>query len=78
MGPVTWPGCYDIYGITSDGGILCFSCMEKERRNIIDSISTKRDDGWRIVGVDATCNTDSEVTCEHCNTTLQKFFTKGS
>jgi hypothetical protein len=74
MGPYAWPGGYDVYGITSDGAALCHDCMGKERRWIADAIATKDDNGWRIVGLDATCNTDGDVTCDHCGVTLQEEF----
>ena len=76
FGPFAWPGMNDIYAITSDGGTLCHKCMSSERRAIVDSIATKCDDGWRVVALDATCNTDSEVRCDHCNTVLQKDWTE--
>lgn len=71
-GPYAWPGGYDVYGITSDGAVLCRVCMNSERRSIIDSIATNARDGWKVEALDATCNTDSEVRCDHCNTVLQE------
>ena len=72
VGPYAWPGGYDTFFLTSDGGTMCHSCTVKERRSIVDSIATKCDDGWQVVAVDATCNTDGEVRCDHCNTVLQE------
>lgn len=66
-GPFTWPGAYDIFGITSDGAALCFDCMEKERRSIVWSIGNKVNDGWKVEAIDATCNVEDTVCCDHCN-----------
>jgi hypothetical protein len=78
VGPYAWPGGYDLYFMTSDGAALCHGCATKERRSVIDSIATKCNDGWRVVAVDATCNTDSEVRCDHCATVLQEDMTEGT
>ena len=72
MGPCAWPGGYDLYFVTSDGGCLCHACASKERRNVADSIATKCDDGWRVMAVDTTADTDSEVRCDHCNVVLKE------
>ncbi len=74
FGPYAWPGGYDHYFVTSDGGCLCHTCADAERRNIVDSVATKCDDGWRVVALDATCNTDSEVRCDHCSKVLQEAY----
>lgn len=70
IGPYAWPGGYDLYFITSDGGCICHACANKERRNIADSVATKCDDGWRVVALEATCDTDGPVQCDHCYTVL--------
>jgi hypothetical protein len=72
FGPYAWPGGYDIFAITSDGGVLCAKCMNAERRLIIDSIATKRNDGWQVAAIGTTADTDDEVRCDHCNTVLQE------
>jgi hypothetical protein len=72
MGQYAWPGGYEIYYITSDCGVLCVPCANKERRTILSSIVDACDDGWRVVAADAVCNTDSEVRCDNCYRVLQE------
>jgi len=48
-----WPGGYELFGLTSDGGILCVDCMRKEWRQIVWSIKNNVSDGWKVVGVDS-------------------------
>lgn len=72
MGPYAWPGGYDIFAITSDGGTLCADCMARERRVIVDAIARKDDSGWRVLAVDCTANTDSGVDCDNCGRTVQE------
>mgnify|MGYP000673876777 CR=1 FL=1 len=73
IGPYAWPGGYDVFAITSDGGTLCHDCYAtNERTNVVWSIANKCNDGWRVVAVDATCNVDGEVRCDHCNRIVQE------
>lgn len=67
----TWPGGYEIFGITSDGAALCCDCMKKEFKQIAWSIVKNVNDGWKVVTVDnmSNCEPDS-ITCDHCNKTL--------
>jgi hypothetical protein len=70
-GAYTFPGGYSIAYLTNDGAILCPSCVREELRNIIDSIRSRCNDGWLVVALDVSCNTDEgEFTCEHCNKTF--------
>lgn len=73
-GPFAWPGGYDTFAITHDGAALCYDCMDKERRLIADAIGNNLNDGWRVVAIDATCNTDSEVVCDHCGAVIAEDF----
>ena len=63
-GPYAWPGGYPCYFVTSDGAALSFKAAKEERRNIIDSIANRYDDGWRVVGVDVNYE-DSALYCDH-------------
>lgn len=69
-GPYAWPGGYDIFFTTTDGGALCYSCAEKERRLILDSIAHRYHDGWTVDGYDCTANYDQPLLCDHCNYTI--------
>jgi len=66
-GDYAFPGGYSIVYFTSDGAALCPSCVREELENVIDSIRTKCNDGWRVQYCDATCNMDEAPDCEHCN-----------
>ena len=63
-----FPGAYEIFGITTDGEILCIPCIN-DRDNPVHF--RPDNDGWGIVGFDAVCNTDSEIQCAHCNYVIQ-------
>ncbi len=68
-----WPGGYDMFYIMDDGGTLCAKCMNDESNPIHfeGDLEDNSNDGWKVIGVSATCNTDSEVRCDHCNVILQ-------
>lgn len=51
-----WPGGYEIFGVTSDGALLCCDCMRAEYRQIAYSRLHGLSDGWRVEGIDAACN----------------------
>lgn len=65
-----WPGGYELFGICSDGGILCCNCMRREYRLIAYARKHKIDDQWRVVAIDCAANYDSLVYCEQCNKTI--------
>ena len=72
-GPYAWPGGYPLFFITSDGAVLSFNAAKLERRNILDSIQTGTDDGWRIVGVDINYE-DSELICDHTGERIESAY----
>ena len=72
-GQYAWPGGYPCYFITSDGAALSFDAARKERRNILESIATRSNDGWRIVGLDINWE-DNELYCEHTNNKIQSAY----
>lgn len=51
-GPYAWPGGYPCYFVTNDGAALSWRSAYYNRRNILEAIANKLNDGWRIVGVD--------------------------
>ena len=63
-GAYAWPGGYPLYFITSDGAALSFEAAKTERRNILQSIAHRTNDGWRVIGADVNWE-DQELTCEH-------------
>jgi hypothetical protein len=43
---------------------ISFKAAKQERRNIIESIANRYDDGWRIVGMDVNYEDDT-LYCDH-------------
>ena len=67
-----WPGGYEIYGITSDGALLCCDCMRKEYKLIAWSRRHGCDDGWRVVALVLDCDSDGPEYCSHCNKVIEE------
>ena len=63
-GEFAWPGGYQMYFITSDGAALSFDAVRSELRSILDSVQTRSNDGWRVVGVDINYE-DNDLHCDH-------------
>lgn len=72
-GPYAWPGGYPCYFITSDGGALSFAAARAERRNILESIARRIDDGWRVVAMDVNWE-DGELTCDHTGERIESAY----
>ncbi len=72
-GPYAWPGCYPCYFITSDGAALSFEAAKKERRNILESIAHRLDDGWRVVAVEINWE-DGQLTCDHTGERIESAY----
>ena len=60
-------GGYDYFAIMEDGGTLCVDCVRDEWRTIVHSTRGNYRDGWHIMAMDSTGNTDSFVGCDHCS-----------
>jgi len=71
-GQYAWPGGYQLAFIAEDGCYICFDCVKAELRNVIDSIQTNTQDGWKVVAVDNVDEHDHDydAQCEHCNKIL--------
>lgn len=65
-GPYAWPGGYPLYLLTWDGAALCFTCGNKEARNIISAIADKRNDGWQCAACDTNWE-DDNLFCDSCS-----------
>ncbi len=61
----SWPGGYEIVGITCDGGCLCNKCMRANYKQIAWSVRQACDDGWLVDAVYSSADYD-ELTCDHC------------
>jgi hypothetical protein len=64
-GPYAWPGGYEMFLVTSDGGVLCFDCAKKEYRQLAYSMRHKLHDGWLVDG--CWVYEEGEEWCCHCN-----------
>jgi len=69
-GKFTFPGCYELFFITSDGAALCFDCAGGNFDLVADSIRGNHNDGWRIVACDIADHYEDGLYCDHCNKTL--------
>jgi hypothetical protein len=72
-GAYAWPGGYPIFLLANDGVSLCFECGRKEARNVINAISNKRNDGWRVVACNINYE-DSDMTYVHCDKTIESAY----
>lgn len=63
-GEYAWPGGYQMYFITNDGGALSFDAVREQLRNVIDSIQERSNDGWRVVACDINYE-DQDLVCDH-------------
>ena len=59
-----WPGGYELFAITDDGGILCNDCCKSEYYLIRTSYPG---DGWHVSAYDYAANLEEPEHCSHCN-----------
>jgi hypothetical protein len=64
QGPYAWPGGYPLFFLCRDGAALSFKAAKQERRNILESIANRSNDGWRVVALDVNWE-DSSLYCDH-------------
>ncbi len=65
-GPYAWPGGYPCFFITHDGEAMSHESVKRNLRQIMQSIHTHENDGWRIVGHDVNWE-DPHMVCVHSN-----------
>jgi hypothetical protein len=66
-----WPGGYEIYGVCSDGGVLCCDCMRAEYRQIAYARRHHLRYGWRVEAVTCTAYDDEPHGCDHCGKVIE-------
>jgi hypothetical protein len=66
---VAWPGCYPLYYLTKDGGVLCPECINKN----ISLVTDPDDSQWYIVAGDANYENTS-LYCDHCNERIESAY----
>lgn len=72
-GPYAWPGGYPCYFVTSDGEALSFEAARAERRNILEAIHNRSNDGWRVIGVDINWE-DADLHCAHTGKRIESAY----
>lgn len=66
---LAWPGCYPLYYITKDNGVLCPECVNKN----ISLVTDPDDSQWYIVAYDANYENTS-LYCDHCNERIESAY----
>lgn len=66
-----WPGGYEIFFVTSDGGVLCGACARSNYREIAAERRMKvSHGGWMILFADTTEDLSESCICDHCRREL--------
>lgn len=70
-----WPGGYPVHAITDDGDALCFPCLKRERRTILEAIRGGRGccDGWRVGGFIINWE-DPSLYCNQCGNRIESAY----
>lgn len=68
-GGFAWPGGYPVVFVCDDGSVLCHSCIKRNARSVMDSLTHKIRDGWRVMGCQIV-EGDEEEICDHCSTEI--------
>jgi hypothetical protein len=72
-GPYAWPGGYPMFFLTSDGEALSYAAVKQERRNILEAIRDKSNNGWRVVAVDINWE-DPDLYCSHTSERIESAY----
>jgi hypothetical protein len=67
-----WPGGYQIFLVTEDGGTLCCDCARREYRQIVWDKMHDQSNGWNVIGSFLDCDTDDLICCDHCGKVFQE------
>lgn len=72
-GAYTSVGCYPLFFLTSDGGCLDFADAWENRAQIVHSILTRSNDGWRVVAVDVNWE-DPALYSDHSGARIESAY----
>ena len=65
-------GCYPLYFITNDGGVLSFKSAKDNAKLIKSAIEDNDDFGWRVCGCDV--NWESVIFCDHSGEQIESAY----
>lgn len=63
-----WPGGYELFAMTDDGGILCHTCCKVEAERIAEAFEG---DGFYVTAFDHMGNSDESERCDHCGRVIE-------
>ena len=74
-GPFAWPGGYPLFAVTSDGAALCFDCVRKCWRDVVQAHLDRAyaRSGFRVEAIDANWE-DPTLHCDHCSTRIESAY----
>lgn len=72
-GSYAWPGGYPLFFICDDGGTLCCKCARTEAYEVMRSIASDANDGWRVVGQDVNWE-DANLHCDNCGSRIESAY----
>ena len=64
--PYAWPGGYEKFVITKDGGSICHKCCAAEFKGMLHSTLHSMADGWECEMIWDAGNIDGPLHCDHC------------
>jgi hypothetical protein len=68
--PYSLVGCYPLFAVTSDGGVLCDRCCATERTSIALTTGT---DGWCVVQIAPNWENPA-LFCDHCGERIESAY----
>jgi len=66
---LAWPGCYPLYYLTKDCGVLCPDCVNNNNELVTDP----DDPQWYIVAFDINYENTS-LHCENCGNRIESAY----
>lgn len=66
-------GCYPLFSVCKDGGVLCPTCVKKERALIEGAMLEGNDRQWEIIGTDVNWE-DPALYCDHCSERIESAY----
>lgn len=64
-------GCYPIYYLTEDGGVLCPACANGEHGS--EASETSEEKQWRLIACDVHWEGEP-LSCDHCNEEIESAY----